>query len=934
MIDRDERERLLESALRLRPEDRAEHIRRACPNDEATRNEILDLVDLTEESATVFGALRRASDLMLARSLDIGDVQHPADPLIGQTVSHYFVEERIGSGGMGTVYRAVDRRLHRPVALKFLSESLMRDDAARSRFAVEAQAASALDHDNICTVYDVGETADGRTFIAMAYYEGETLEAKIAAGPLPIDNAVRIARQIATGLAAAHRRSILHRDIKPSNVIVTPENRVKVLDFGLAKLTAQSPTQGNRTMGTLSYMSPEQVRGEDVDCRSDLWSLGAVLYEMLTGERPFQGDRPAVVAVAIERSEPPPARVLRPEVPDWLEVVIETLLEKHRDRRFPGAGDLLDALNPLASGDSAIVPGTEKDPDTSPAATLVQSTEGILGHLWYRLKFLVTMSVRRPIVRRVAVLPFQNRTGMTDLDALGLMAADWAANGLVETGEVEVLPVASVLGIARLASGPEDVLGRLVGLTRAGTAVVGSIYDRSDGIEYQAQIVNLRRGNLIGAIDPVASPRNEPAEGLPRVRDQVMALLATGLDPFGPIVGDRAARPPRYEAYRAWVDSMNSMWRYDYAAAIRHCDEAAALDPEFSLAHLQAAAVYINADDFAGADDRLRQVEASGLHLGHVDRILFEMWRAVVDWGIPAGLPHARRALDVAPTPPIALVLARIALDANRPREAVDALLRFSPRRQEIITLYWYTLVEAYLMLGEPRRALLSVRRARRQYPDDLTVLLAETLALATLGRTRAVRERMEYGLSLQAQHFDAGAALEMVAERLMASAQSTAAQELLERAIAWYRAPAAVHEPTEARFHLARCLHRAGHLDEAGTLLERLVEQRPDDLRAAGYLAANALLMGNAALAESCEERLEQMPVKHVPGRKSYLRARLAALRGDQTQAVALLHEALRNGQGALWTSDGPFIPVAIDPNLTCLVGDAAFDRLVQPRG
>ena len=218
----------------------------------------------------------------------------------GQILSHYKVLEKLGGGGMGVVYKALDSRLDRHVALKFLPPELTRDDDARERFVLEAKAASALDHPNICTVHDVDETPDGQLFIAMGYYEGKTLKKRIEQGPLPIEEALDIAVQVTHGLVKAHGAVIIHRDIKPANLIVTEDGLVKILGFGIAKLTGQTAlTQTGITLGTMAYMSPEQLAGADVDQRADLWALGIVLYEMLTGQRPFRGEPETALMSAI-----------------------------------------------------------------------------------------------------------------------------------------------------------------------------------------------------------------------------------------------------------------------------------------------------------------------------------------------------------------------------------------------------------------------------------------------------------------------------------------------------------------------------------------------------------------------------------------------------------------------------------------------------------
>ena len=271
--------------------------------------------------------------------------------MIGQQISHYKILEKLGEGGMGVVYKAEDTKLKRTVALKFLPPELTRDAEAKQRFIHEAQAASALEHNNICNIHEIDETDDGRTFIAMACYEGETLREKIKRGPLKVEEAVGIAIQIAQGLEKAHQKGIIHRDIKPANIYLTEDGIVKIVDFGLAKLLGISTlTKTGTTPGTVTYMSPEQARGEKVDFRTDIWSLGVVLYEMVSGQPPFKGDYEQAVVYSILNENPEPISQKRGEIPFELEKVIGRCLAKNVDERYPSDADLLKDLDRLRHG--------------------------------------------------------------------------------------------------------------------------------------------------------------------------------------------------------------------------------------------------------------------------------------------------------------------------------------------------------------------------------------------------------------------------------------------------------------------------------------------------------------------------------------------------------------------------------------------------------
>jgi serine/threonine protein kinase/tetratricopeptide (TPR) repeat protein len=392
--------------------------------------------------------------------------------IIGQTVSHYKILEKLGEGGMGVVYKAEDNKLKRIVALKFLPPSLTSDLDAKERFTHEAQATSALDHPHICNIHEIGQTDDGQLFIAMACYDGETLKKKIERGPLPTNEAVGIAAQIAQGLAKAHESGIVHRDIKPANIIVTKDGIAKILDFGLAKLTGRTMlTKTGSTLGTAAYMSPEQARGEPLDPQTDIWSLGVAMYEMLTGCLPFKSDYEQALVYSILNEDPKPMREICKEVPQTLEKIVRRAIRKNPEERYQTAGELVTDLEAFRAG-SRLAKRTESIPVNRRKLVFLAGTAAAVLIVIGLTLFFPHGEDANPVshLKMIAVLPFEN---------LGTSEDEYFADGLTEEissrlGSVSGLGVISRQSTMQYRKSPKTlpVVAKELGVDYALTATI------------------------------------------------------------------------------------------------------------------------------------------------------------------------------------------------------------------------------------------------------------------------------------------------------------------------------------------------------------------------------------------------------------------------------------------------------------------------------
>lgn len=702
--------RLFDALVDLSPAERAARLAAVAPHDPVLRREVASLLWACDDADRKLTALDRA--------FEITTPTLPTPDPAGTQIGSYQVLEEIGRGGMGVVYRAYDTRLDRHVALKFLPRHLGRHPHANQRLLVEARSASGLDHPNIATVHEIRETEAGQLVLVMAYYRGQTLKERITAGRLPVAEALDLGIQIARGLAAAHARGIVHCDVKPSNVLITEASLVKLVDFGIARSLDGDAAPRHDTAGTVPYMSPEQTRNDRVDARTDLWALGVVLYEALTGQRPFGATQQHGVTAAIQEDEPCPVRRLRPDVPVPLADVVHRLLQKDPEARYPTARSAEAALQAALAA--------------SPATGAPPSRR------WRQLALVLLLSVLLPVgwllfdrpletPPSLAVMYFANQTPEEHLDQA---LVDMLTTNLARDGRIEVVSrqrlhdLLQQLGQEGVATTDPGLAADVARRAQVQTILTGTVVQLGSRIRINAQLIDVGTGAMLAAFQESGVRVQDIFEMVDRLTVQVRQVMNVDTETAEYVIAD--ATTHSYPAYLQYLQGRTQMYRWNFRGAIGHFEQAIAFDSTFALARLHLGVIegmysFTTTGAFglsASARRTIREAKRLAARATDLEQRYIDTYLALFDGELTRANELARALLQHYPNEKDALFITgltyRLLGAYGKSIHAFEQALQIDPA----FAACYNELASAYVRYNDPQKAISTIKEYVALQPD------------------------------------------------------------------------------------------------------------------------------------------------------------------------------------------------------------------------